>query len=112
MRALIPLTTFEGHDMQYPIAIDWGDERYATGIIFPDIPGAITAGDTTEQAYEMAVEAAHIILEDMFEAGKPIPLPRNVDEHRKNPDYEGWSWDTIEIDITPYLDKPEKNGDQ
>ena len=44
--------------MQYPIAIEWGDEHTATGIVFPDIPGAITAGDTDEQAYEMAVGRA------------------------------------------------------
>ena len=32
--------------MQYPIAIEWGDEHTAIGIQIPDIPGAVTAGDT------------------------------------------------------------------
>nr|WP_274520347.1 type II toxin-antitoxin system HicB family antitoxin [Ectothiorhodospira sp. 9100] len=76
--------------MQYPIAIEWGDEHTATGIVFPDIPGAITAGDTVEQAYEMAVEVAHIQLEELAAAGEAIPMPGNITERRQNPDFAGW----------------------
>lgn len=94
--------------MQYPIAIEWGDDQTATGIVIPDIPGAITAGDTTEQAYEMAVEVAHIQLEELANAGKEIPMPRSIAEHRKNPKFEGYGWGIIDIDITPYLGKTEK----
>ena len=32
--------------MQYPICIEWGDDFTATGIQIPDIPGAVTAGDS------------------------------------------------------------------
>lgn len=94
--------------MQYPIAIEWGDEHAATGIVFPDILGAITAGDTVEQAYEMAVEVAHIQLEELAATGKAIPMPGNITEHRQNPDFAGWGWGLIEIDLTPYLGKTEK----
>lgn len=94
--------------MQYPIAIEWGDENTATGIVFPDIPGATTAGDTIEQAYEMAVEVAHIQLEELANAGKPIPKPRSIAEHRDNPEFAGWGWGLVEIDLTPYLGKAEK----
>ncbi|MFC7368410.1 type II toxin-antitoxin system HicB family antitoxin [Vreelandella zhaodongensis] len=94
--------------MQYPIAIEWGDDQYATGIVIPDIPGAITAGDTTEQAYQLAVEVAHIQLEELANEGKDIPMPRSIAEHRKNPEFEGWGWGIIDIDVTPYLGKTEK----
>ncbi|MDC8802545.1 type II toxin-antitoxin system HicB family antitoxin [Halomonas pacifica] len=94
--------------MQYPIAIEWGDENTATGIIFPDIPGAITAGDTIEQAYELAVEAAHIQLEELSNNGQQIPKPRSIAEHRDNPEFAGWGWGLVEIDLTPYLGKAEK----
>lgn len=94
--------------MQYPIAIEWGDENHATGIVFPDIPGAITAGDTIEQAYEMAVEVAHIQLEELANARQEIPMPGDIAEHRKNPDFEGWGWGLVEIDVSPYLGKTEK----
>lgn len=94
--------------MQYPIAIEWGDETHATGIVFPDIPGAITAGDSIEKAYELAVEVAHIQLEELANEGKPIPKPGSIAEHRQNPDFEGWGWGMIEVDLTPYLGKTEK----
>lgn len=94
--------------MQYPIAIEWGDETHATGIIFPDIPRAITAGDTVAEAYELAVEVAHIQLEDIAKSGEPIPMPGSIEQHRLNPDFEGWGWGMIEIDVTPYLGKTEK----
>ncbi|SHE99959.1 Predicted nuclease of the RNAse H fold, HicB family [Modicisalibacter ilicicola DSM 19980] len=94
--------------MQYPIAIEWGDETTATGIVFPDIPGAATAGDTIEQAYEAAVEVAHIQLEELAASGEPIPTPGDIARHRQNPEFAGWGWGIIDIDVTPYLGKTEK----
>jgi predicted RNase H-like HicB family nuclease len=94
--------------MQYPIVIEWGDAHTATGVIVPDIPGAITAADTVEAAYDASVEVAHIQLEVLSEAGQDIPSPNPITKHRQNPDYEGWGWGFIDIDITPYLGKTEK----
>lgn len=94
--------------MQYPIAIEWGDENTATGIVFPDIPGAISAGDTPEEAYENAVEAAHIVLQELVTRGEPVPKPGKIDAHRCSPDFEGWGWGMVDIDLTPYLGKVEK----
>lgn len=97
-----------GMVMQYPIAIEWGDETTATGIVFPDIPGAISAGDTVAQAYEMAVEVAHIQLKELAEQGQPIPMPSRIEDLKKKTEYAGWGWGIVDIDITPYLGKTEK----
>lgn len=94
--------------MQYPIAIEWGNDQYATGIIFPDIPGATTAGDTIEHAWEMAVEVAHIQLGELASAGKTIPMPGDMARHRQNPEFEGFGWGMIDIDVSPYLGRTEK----
>ncbi|WP_028236770.1 type II toxin-antitoxin system HicB family antitoxin [Pseudomonas brassicacearum] len=94
--------------MQYPICIEWGDERTATGIQIPDIPGAITAGDTFEEAYSAAIEIAHIMLEELAGSDKGIPLPTSINTHRNNPEFDGMGWGMLEIDITPYLGKTEK----
>lgn len=94
--------------MQYPIAIEWGDDQTATGIVIPDIPGAITAGDTVEEAYQMAVEVAHIKLEEILATGQEIPMPSRIEALKQNPEYQGWGWGIIDIDITPYLGKTEK----
>ncbi|MFG0394698.1 type II toxin-antitoxin system HicB family antitoxin [Pseudomonas sp. zbq_4] len=94
--------------MQYPICIEWGDENTATGIQIPDIPGAVTAGDTFEEAYSSAVEVAHIMLEEIASNGQTIPMPTSAAAHRDNPDFADMGWGMLEIDITPYLGKTEK----
>lgn len=96
------------HIMQYPIAIEWGDETTAVGIQIPDIPGAVTAGDTFEDAYNAAVEIAHICLEERVTDGHAVPMPSSARAHHDNDDYANMGWGMIEIDITPYLGKTEK----
>ncbi|TWC06425.1 MULTISPECIES: type II toxin-antitoxin system HicB family antitoxin [unclassified Pseudomonas] len=94
--------------MQYPICIEWGDEKTAIGIQIPDIPGAITAGDTFEEAYSAAVEIANIMLEEIASSGKAIPMPSTTAHHRSNPEFADMGWGMLEVDITPYLGKTEK----
>lgn len=94
--------------MQYPICIEWGDENTAVGIQIPDIPGAVTAGDTFEEAYSSAIEVAHIMLEGIASSGQAIPMPTSAATHRDNSDFEGMGWGMLEIDITQYLGKTEK----
>ena len=93
--------------MQYPIAIEWGDEETATGIFIPDIPGAVTAGDSFELAYVSAGEVAQFQLEELAKRGEPVPMPKPVSIRRDDPEYAGMGWGMIEIDITPYLGKTE-----
>jgi predicted RNase H-like HicB family nuclease len=94
--------------MQYPICIEWGDENTAIGIQIPDIPGAATAGDTFEDAYNVAVEIAHLLLQEIAAEGRDIPMPTSTAEHLGNPDYIGMGWGMLEIDISPYMGKTEK----
>jgi len=94
--------------VQYPVAIEWGDERTATGIVFPDIPGAVTAGDTVEAAFDMAVEVAHIQLAAQVAEGQTLPTPTSIEALKQNPEYEGWGWGMVDIDLTPYLGRSEK----
>jgi antitoxin HicB len=44
-------------------------------VSFPDIPEALTSGDTIEQAREMAADALATAMEFYFEDGRPVPLP-------------------------------------
>ncbi|MES2871604.1 MAG: type II toxin-antitoxin system HicB family antitoxin [Pseudomonadota bacterium] len=94
--------------MNYPICIEWGNEDTAIGIQIPDIPGAITAGDTFEEAYSAAIEIAHIMLEEIASNGTPIPMPTSIEHHRNNPQFDDMGFGMLEIDITPYLGKTEK----
>ena len=45
------------------------------GVVFPDLPGCTTSGDTVEQAYEHAFEALALHIEGIFEEGAALPSP-------------------------------------
>jgi predicted RNase H-like HicB family nuclease len=94
--------------MRYPICIEWGDDNTAVGIQIPDIPGAITAGDTFEEAYSAAIEIAHIMLQDIATRGASVPLPSATSGLRSDPEYADMGWGMLDVDITPYLGTTEK----
>lgn len=91
--------------MRYPICIEWGDENTAVGIQVPDIPGAITAGDTFEEAYGAAVEIVHIMLEEITAREERVPLPSATAVLRGDVEYADMEWGMLDIDITPYSGK-------
>lgn len=53
------------------------DDGY--GVVFPDLPGCTSAGETVQEAALMAAEAAAGHVEVMAEAGEPIPDPSPPD---------------------------------
>ena len=61
-RALIVQDDGEGSDDGY-------------GVVFPDLPGCTSLGETVEQAYEHAFEALALHIEGMVEEGIPLPQP-------------------------------------
>lgn len=83
--------------MHYPICIEWGDETTATGIEIPDIPGAVTAGDTFEEAYNAAIEIAHLLLQRIDADGLAGPEPTPVAVHQANPEFAGRGWGMLNI---------------
>jgi predicted RNase H-like HicB family nuclease len=49
------------------------------GVVFPDLPGCISSGDTVEAAYEHAFEALALHVEGMTEEGLALPDPPPFD---------------------------------
>lgn len=94
--------------MHYPIAIEVGDEQHAYGVVVPDLPGCFSAGDTFDEAIANAREAIEGHLESLSEHGDPIPTATAIQQHLDNPDFTGWIWAAVEIDMTPYLGKSHK----
>ena len=45
------------------------------GVVFPDLPGCTSAGDTVEEALRNAAEALAAHLELLWESGDPLPAP-------------------------------------
>lgn len=44
------------------------------GVVFADLPGCVSQGDTLQQAAEMAIEALSLHVEGMIEDGEPLPV--------------------------------------
>lgn len=62
--------------MRYPINLEPCDGGYV--VSFPDIPEALTQGDTREEALEMGLDALVTSFEFYFEDGRPVPLPGEI----------------------------------
>ena len=71
---------------------DWGVE-------FPDVPGCISAGKTTEEALAAAQEALQGHLDLLDELGEPVPQPHPVEESAliRYEEHEILHTDVIEI---------------
>lgn len=94
--------------MHYPIAIEQGDDTHAYGVIVPDIPGCFSAGETLDEAIANAKEAINGHLCILAEDKADIPPASSVQTHANNPDYAGFVWAVVEIDVSQYLGKAEK----
>lgn len=62
----------------YPAVIERGDDG-AFGVLFPDLPGCFSAGDTADEAARMAEDALTLHLEVLADTGRPIPAASAVD---------------------------------
>jgi len=85
--------------MRYPIVIEPGTANTAFGVLVPDLPGCFSAGDTLDEALDNAREAIELHLEDVLHSGGELPQASPIDAHRDNPDYAGWLWAVVEIDL-------------
>ncbi|MGZ8217716.1 type II toxin-antitoxin system HicB family antitoxin [Methylomagnum sp.] len=62
----------------YPALFDPQPEGGYT-VTFPDLPEAITEGDSMEQARFNAAECLSLVLDVRMEQGDPIPLPSSAE---------------------------------
>jgi predicted RNase H-like HicB family nuclease len=69
------------------IAIIHKDDDSDFGVSFPDFPGCISAGQSLDEAKDMALEALTGHIEVMREAGLSVPAPSSLDEVMSHPDF-------------------------
>ena len=94
--------------MRYPIVIEPGDENTAYGVVVPDLPGCFSAGDTLDEAVTKAKEAIESHIEELLATGEPLPAIHGLADHQANPDYAGWVWALVEIDMSRLEDVTER----
>jgi predicted RNase H-like HicB family nuclease len=94
--------------MFYPIAIEAGDHEHAYGVTVPDLPGCFSAGDTLDEAIKNAKEAITGHIELAVELGHDIPAVSTIEALATNPEYAGYTWALVEIDVIRLLGGSEK----
>lgn len=94
--------------MRYPIAIEPGDDKHAFSVVIPDLPGCFSAGDTLDEAVDNAKESIELWLETVIDDGGAIPEPRSITEHQANPEFSGWIWALVALDLSELSDKVER----
>ena len=94
--------------MRYPIVIEPGDDKTAYGVIVPDLPGCFSAGDTLDEAFDMAKEAIEGWIECAVDDGQDIPKPSAMEDLRNNPEFNGWIFGAVDIDLSKLSGKAER----
>jgi predicted RNase H-like HicB family nuclease len=84
--------------MRYPVAIEIGDENTAFGVVFPDLPGCFSAGDTLDEALTNAEEAAALWIDTVLDKGGFVPPPSSLDAVRESGEFDGWTFGVVTID--------------
>ncbi|MGE4552212.1 MAG: type II toxin-antitoxin system HicB family antitoxin [Desulfovibrionaceae bacterium] len=80
--------------MLFPVAVNIEPDR-AYGVAVPDIPGCFAAGDTLEEALASVQEA----VETLLDPGETPPVPSDLSAWVEHPDYAGWTWVLVNIDL-------------
>lgn len=94
--------------MRYSVVIERGSETTAFGVIFPDLPGCFSAGDTLDEAISNAEEAAAAWIDATLDAGDAVPPPSTLDAFQNNPDYQGWTIGFVTINPAILDDRVER----
>jgi predicted RNase H-like HicB family nuclease len=94
--------------MRYPIAIEPGDETHAYGVVVPDLPGCFSAGDSLDEAIGNAKEAIELWMESVIEDGGPIPEATPIAKHQADPEFVGWIWAVVEVDLSKLSGKAKR----
>ena len=69
------------------IAIVHKEAKSDFGVSFPDFPGCITAGQTIDEAKDMAQDALTLHIHGMLEDGEQMPTPSKLEDIMADPDY-------------------------
>ena len=84
--------------MAHYIALIHKEADCGYGVSFPDVPGVITIADTLDSALHEAGIALGFAFED-WQGERP--LPRTLDDLRKDAEFLEWSADAVVAAVAP-----------
>jgi len=74
----------------------------------PDLPGCFSAGDSLDEAIANAKEAIELWMETVIEDGLAIPEASPIAKHQANPEFAGWIWAVVEVDLSKLSGKAKR----
>ena len=78
------------------------------GVMFPDMPGCVSAGRTFDEVLRMGAEALAAHVEGLRRDGDPVPSPRTLEEIRAAG--EDWiDWTGAVVAAIPLLPPPARS---
>lgn len=77
-------------------------------VVFPDLNGCITQGDTLQEAIEMAEDAALGWLLDTVEDGQELPIPSKLEDVKLEKNRKGFI-NLLLLDLGAYSEKYSHN---
>jgi predicted RNase H-like HicB family nuclease len=83
--------------MRYPVVIH-KDKDSDYGVTVPDMLGCFSAGETVEEALDMAKDAILCHIEGLLIDDEEIPLPSPIEKHWDNPEFQDGKFMLIEVD--------------
>ncbi len=83
---------------QHYIALIHKDSDSGYGVSFPDVPGVITAADTLDDAL---VEASLVLGFAFEDWDGPLPVPRDLDSLRADPEFIEAAQDAVVAAVRP-----------
>ncbi|AFQ43373.1 type II toxin-antitoxin system HicB family antitoxin [Desulfosporosinus meridiei] len=86
----------------YPACFYPSEDGYT--VVFPDLPGCVTEGDTLPEAMDMAIDAASGWLLGEVEENKQLPKATNIKNVIPN-EYENGFVSLIGVDLDEYSQK-------
>lgn len=91
---------------RYIALLHAGPEGY--GVLFPDFPGCVSAGDTIDDALGGAGEALSAHVDLMRHDGETIPAPRSLEDIKAAK--EDWiEWEGAIVAVVPLLPPPARS---
>ena len=85
--------------MRYPIVIH-KDPDSDYGVTVPDLPGCFSAGDTMDDAVDMAREAIIGHIETLLMDNQPIPDKRPLEVHLADEYYADGIWALVDVNLS------------
>lgn len=90
--------------ISYPVCIYPNETETGFTAVVPDLPGCVTCGDSIQEVFEMAVDAASGWVLTELEDGNNAPVSSNISDIHAD-EYPGGFTSMIILDMDAYSEK-------